>query len=97
MTRRLPRLAPAFALLLCACQATAPDLQRAEFLAPPAMERTIARSGAKTAPDWPQEQWWRRFRSGELDQLMDKALADNQGLHRAADRLRQVEAVSTIE
>lgn len=93
----LHRFLPFFGLFLAACQGTSPELQRAEFIEPPALGRTLARSGAKLAPDWPDEQWWRRFRSAELDAVVDKALADNQGLHRAADRLRQADAASTIE
>lgn len=99
MRRPLPRVAAVAGLLpLAGCQATGPHLQRAEFLEPPAMERTLAQSGARTAgAEWPDDQWWRRFRNGELDRVVEKALADNQGLQKAADRLRQTEAITEIE
>lgn len=80
---------------LAACQATAPE--RAEFADPPAMERTLAQAGASSRAGWPEENWWRRFRNAELDRVVDKALADSPGLHKAADRLRQTEAVSEVE
>jgi len=79
---------------LAACQATQ---ERAEFAEPPAMARTLAQAGATTRADWPEEQWWRRFRNADLDRVVEKALADSPGLHRAADRLRQTEAISQIE
>lgn len=38
------------------------------------------------------EQWWRLFRSAELDTLIRQALADNPGLAQAKARLRQAQA-----
>jgi NodT family efflux transporter outer membrane factor (OMF) lipoprotein len=95
-SRRLARLAGA-ALAgapLCACMPTAQD-ERAEFMSAPAMNRTIAASGVRSVSSekgWPSRQWWRVFKSGELDRVMEKALADNQNLRKAADTLREADA-----
>jgi len=58
------------------------------------MERTLAASGLKhsaTDAAWPNEEWWRRFKNGELDRLVDKAVADNQNLQKARDTLIETE------
>jgi len=63
------------------------------------MSRTIANSGVRSVSSekgWPNSHWWRAFRSGELDRVMDKALADNQNLRKAADTLREAEAAIDI-
>jgi NodT family efflux transporter outer membrane factor (OMF) lipoprotein len=93
---RLPLRAVAalVAAPLGACTPTAQE-QRAEFMESPAMERTIARSGVRSVSSekgWPGSQWWRAFRSAELDRLMEKSLADNQNLRKAADTLREADA-----
>jgi NodT family efflux transporter outer membrane factor (OMF) lipoprotein len=71
--------------------------ERALFLAPPAMERIVAGAGAAANGAWPTSEWWRQFRSAELDGLMATALAENQDLKRVYDRLRQAEAITEIE
>lgn len=90
-----PRLAlMAAAASLCGCMPTT-QADRAQFIDPPAMDRTVAASGVRSASGdngWPREEWWRVFRSAELDHIVDKALADNQNLHKAADTLRSAEA-----
>ncbi|MGJ0396956.1 MAG: efflux transporter outer membrane subunit [Methylocystis sp.] len=85
------------ALALGGCAPSAQD-ERAQFLGPPAMERTIARSGLKVAGEtaWPREEWWRAFRSPELDGVVDKALRDNQSLRKAEDSLRSADAMVQI-
>ncbi|WP_198008317.1 MULTISPECIES: efflux transporter outer membrane subunit [Brenneria] len=42
---------------------------------------------------WPQEQWWRAFGDGQLNQLVDEALAGSPTLRGAAARVRQAEAM----
>ena len=81
--RRLFRGIPV-ALLLAGCTPTT-QLERAQFLGAPAMERTLARSGLAVSDDtgWPREEWWRAFRSAELDSIINKALRDNQSLRKA--------------
>lgn len=87
-------LACSAALALAGCAPTGSQ-DRAQFLEAPAMERTLATSGLKTANDekaWPGEEWWRAFRSAELDRIVDKALRDNQNLKKANDTLREADA-----
>jgi len=86
-----------FAVILAGCAPTAQD-ERAQFLGPPAMERTIARSGLRVADEtsWPREEWWRAFRSPELDAVIDKALRDNQSLRKAEDALRGADALAQV-
>lgn len=63
------------------------------------MSRTIAASGVKSVSGetgWPSQQWWRAFRSSELDRIVDKALQDNQNLRKAADTLKDAEAAVDI-
>lgn len=96
--RRCAPFAAAFASL-GGCMSTT-QAERAEFLSPPAMNRTIAVSGVKTTEKgrgWPDQQWWRAFRNSELDSLVEKALDDNQSLRKAADTLRAAEASVEIE
>ena len=86
-----------FALILAACAPTTQG-ERAQFLGAPAMERTIARSGLRLADEtsWPREEWWRAFRSPELDGIVDKALRDNQSLRKADDALRGADALVQV-
>jgi NodT family efflux transporter outer membrane factor (OMF) lipoprotein len=83
-----------FSLLLTGCSPTT-QADRAQFMEAPAMGRTIAASGVKSVSSekgWPDQQWWRRFRSAELDRIVEKALLDNQNLRKAADTLKEAEA-----
>ncbi|MGH6850322.1 MAG: efflux transporter outer membrane subunit [Methylocella sp.] len=90
-----------FPLLLAGCAWMPPGGERADFQEPPAMERTLSkagRQGAATAVNaWPEDEWWRQFRSPELDQVMDIALRDNPGLKKAYDRLNEAGAVANVE
>ena len=99
MTRGRLSVAPAAGLLflLGGCVETSPN-ERARFIEAPAMDRTLARSGApRTDAGWPTDDWWRRFRSPELDRIVAAALAGNQNLKKASDMLRNAEAFSEIE
>ena len=99
MTSRRLSVAPAAGLLLLlgGCAETSPN-ERARFIEAPAMDRTLARSGApRTDAGWPTDDWWRRFRSPELDRIVERALASNQSLQKADDTLRKAEAFSQIE
>ena len=102
MTRRRLSAAPAAGLLflLGGCAETSPNGERAQFIESPAMDRTLARSGApisQTEASWPTDEWWRRFRSPELDRFVATALAENQNLKKATDMLRDAEAFSEVE
>jgi NodT family efflux transporter outer membrane factor (OMF) lipoprotein len=73
--------------------------ERAEFMEAPAMSRTIARSGLAARDSekaWPREDWWRAFRSEELNRIIDKALQDNQNLKKAEDALREADAAVRV-
>ncbi|MGJ0509234.1 MAG: efflux transporter outer membrane subunit [Methylocystis sp.] len=96
-SKRLMGAAPLM-LALAGCAPAAQE-QRAEFMGPPAMDRTIAAGNVRSVSSekgWPSPQWWRAFRSAELDGIMDKALQDNQNLRKAADTLRDAEAAVDI-
>jgi NodT family efflux transporter outer membrane factor (OMF) lipoprotein len=90
-----------FVLLLAGCASMPPGGERADFQEPPAMERTLSeasRHGTATAVStWPEDEWWRQFRSPELDRIMDIALRDNPGLKKAYDRLNEADAVANVE
>ncbi len=81
-------------LLLAACSPSGQE-DRSQFIASVAMDKTlstVAPRVAKSSASWPQQQWWRAFRSAELDRVVDKALADNQSLKKTLDTLRETEA-----
>ncbi len=88
-------------LLFAGCASMPPGGERAEFQEPPAMERTLSeasRQGAATAANaWPEGEWWRQFRSPELNRVIDVALRDNPGLKKAYDRLNEAGAVANVE
>ena len=90
-----------FPLLLAGCAWMPPEGERADFQGPPAMERilsNVSRQGAATAANaWPEGEWWRQFRSSELNRVMDVALRDNPGLKKAYDRLNEAGAVANVE
>jgi len=51
-----------------------------------------ARSLEAPAIDWPQDEWWRRYRDTQLDALIDAALTSSPSLEIAAARVRRAEA-----
>ncbi len=81
--------------------------ERAAFIAPPAMEHTLEQSGSGRSsagathelapPSWPTHEWWRQFKSAELDGLIATALGENQNLKKSIDRLKQADAITQIE
>ncbi len=96
MTRRRGLNVLAFlALSLAGCNTGSED--RALFLPPPDMERTLGKAGAKDLGEWPVSDWWRQFRSKELNELVTAALEDNHDLKRVYDRLHQAQAITEVE
>lgn len=80
--------------VVAGCIPTAQE-ERARFMEAPAMSRTIAASGVRSVSSekgWPGQQWWRAFKSADLDRIVEKALIDNQNLRKAADTLKEAEA-----
>ncbi|MCI0598167.1 MAG: efflux transporter outer membrane subunit [Beijerinckiaceae bacterium] len=90
-----------FPLLLAGCASMPPGGERAGFMEPPSMERTLSkasRQGAATpANAWPEEEWWHRFGSPDLDRIMEIALKDNPGLKKAYARLGEAAGVAQVE
>jgi NodT family efflux transporter outer membrane factor (OMF) lipoprotein len=86
-----------FVVLLSLAGCVPGNEERAPFLATPAMERTLEKSGAQDSAPWPRSEWWRLFHSPELDALVARAFAENQDLKRIYDRLHQAEAITQIE
>jgi NodT family efflux transporter outer membrane factor (OMF) lipoprotein len=80
------------------CMTSSQEL-RADFIEAPALTRTIANSSVHSVSSekgWPGTHWWRAFKSAELDRVMEKALADNQNLRKAADTLSEADAAVDI-
>jgi NodT family efflux transporter outer membrane factor (OMF) lipoprotein len=97
MTRANAKIAASLlAPLLAGCFPTGRE-ERAEFIAPPAMERTLGQTQARANGAWPTTEWWRQFRSKELDGIIDQALSQNQDLKKAYDRLQEAEAITEVE
>ncbi|MCC3245394.1 efflux transporter outer membrane subunit [Methylocystis sp. WRRC1] len=85
-------------ILLASCMPTN-RVERSQFIEQPKMTRTLSQSGLPVVEGekaWPREEWWRAFRSAELDAIIDKALADNQNYRKAQDALREADAAIRI-
>ena len=65
-----------------------PDYRRPALDLPPA----FAASPANAAAAWPEPEWWRAFRSDELNALIDRARLYNNDLTAAAARVVQADA-----
>ncbi len=65
----------------------------------PGLEQTLKPDpeSEKIGKEWPKAQWWRDFRSKELDRLMEVALRGNPTLRVAMARLDQAEAVANYQ
>jgi NodT family efflux transporter outer membrane factor (OMF) lipoprotein len=103
MIRRLFSLGSNTGLLfmLGGCLSTQSGNERAEFMEPPSLERTLSQAAAQERRGvvgvWPDEQWWRQFRSQDLDRIMDTALIGSPSLRKAADRLGEADALARAE
>lgn len=90
-----------FLLLFAGCASMPPGGERAEFQEPPPMERTLSKASRQepVAPlnAWPDDQWWRQFKSPDLDRIMEIALKENPGLKKAYARLGEAGAVAQVE
>ena len=75
------------ALLLAGCT-LGPRYERPDVDIPPAYRATADSAAAA----WPPEEWWRNFRSSELDGLIARARSYNNDLLAAAARVIQADA-----
>jgi multidrug efflux system outer membrane protein len=78
----------ALALLMLAGCDLGPDYRRPALEIPPAWRA----SPATAAAAWPSQDWWRGFKSPELDALIDQARQENFDLLAAIARVRQADA-----
>ncbi len=90
MTNNKPRLATlAAALLLAGCANLSGIEPQAQVRAPASLQLDAAEAAVPT-------QWWRGFGDAQLDQLVERALADNPNLRVAQARLARAQAVSEV-
>ncbi|HEX9800008.1 MAG TPA: efflux transporter outer membrane subunit [Thermoanaerobaculia bacterium] len=82
-------LAAALALALAGCATVGPDYERPEL---PLPESFSAPAAAQAAPD----AWWTLFGDGDLDRLVEEALAANQDLAAAAARVEEARALAGV-
>ena len=85
--------------LLNSCALLPEDGIRAKLLAMPSLNQTLNgdAQAEKIVREWPRAQWWRDFHNVELNRLVEAALKDSPGLHAAAARLTQAEAVTDYQ
>jgi len=102
--RKMRRLTSSFILLTSyllytGCAWLGDDKERAQLLEPPGMEETVAEAASGTVGlrQWPEDRWWERFGSPELNRLMELALKENPGLKAASARLREAEGLVRVE
>ena len=85
---RFHRLAAVLcAVLLGGCD-LGPDYVRPQLELPVQFRATETTA----AEAWPSEDWWRGFRSAELDSLIAQARAQNFDIQAAIARIRQADA-----
>jgi outer membrane protein TolC len=81
----------AVGLLLAGC-AQLPDWQGKASLDQPVPE-TLSAASAAARMDWPQDQWWQRYGSEQLNGLIAEALQGAPDMAAAAARVRQAQAL----
>lgn len=103
MIRRFLSMVPGagFLVLLAGCASMPPGGERAEFLEPPSMNSVLPQANRRddtaTGKGWPDDQWWRQFKSPDLDRIIEIALKGNPGLKKAYARLGEAGAVAQVE
>jgi NodT family efflux transporter outer membrane factor (OMF) lipoprotein len=87
--------------ILAACAWMPSEVERAEFLEPPpmnsALPQAVSNQAAAPGTGWPQDEWWRQFKSPDLDRVMTIALHENPGLKKAYARLGEAGAAAQVE
>jgi len=88
-------------LLFAGCASMPNGGERVEFLEPPSMSSTLPQGNPQEAvapgKGWPDDQWWRQFKSPDLDRIMEIALKENPGLKKAYARLSETDAAAQVE
>ena len=85
-------------LILNGCNAVQ-QTDRSQFIESPKIEKSVAKASlsvARTSSNWPRKDWWKDFKSPQLDKLITKALADNQNLKKAYHTLDESEAMVKV-
>lgn len=81
-----------FAVLVTGCAAIPPPVPLQATEVPAAWSEPISASGNV----WPDADWWRRFQSAELDELVAEVRTSNLDLAAAAARILQAQAQTAI-
>lgn len=104
MIRRSLALTSSCGLLLLAsgCAFMPEGGERAEFMRPPPMNRTVADAVRETrratpADTWPTDEWWRMFNCSDLADIMTVVLKENHELKKSTARLNEAESVTRVE
>lgn len=99
MKSLMPRLILTLMLFPVGCAWQSDSGRRAELMPAPAITLTLASTGAvaKTSAGWPDSEWWRSFKSPELNRLVALAIKDSPGLKRVAARLAQTQALADAQ
>ena len=88
-------------LLFAGCASMPNGGERAEFLDPLPMTSVLPQANPEEAAargkGWPEDQWWRQFKSPDLDRIMEIALKENPGLKKAYARLSEADAAAQVE
>ncbi len=78
-------------LLLTGCDVSLPHHQQVEnLISQPSLEKSrksALESSFFAKGDWPEDTWWEIFNSGELNTLMETALAQNYSLQEVAQKI----------
>ncbi len=87
--------------ILAGCASIQPGGERAEFLDPPPMTAALPKAPAKETASpragWPEDGWWRKFKSPGLNRVEEIALSENPGLKKAYARLGEAGGVAQVE
>lgn len=73
--------------------------ERSQFIDNPKISKSLAKVSlgtSKSQDAWPKKSWWIDYKSNKLNQLINKALNDNQNLKKAHDTLVESEALIKV-
>lgn len=84
------------AVFLVGCVTNGGIEPRAHLLEAKALDPGVALKATQTDARWPAMDWWRHWHDAQLEALVQRALADNPGLHSAQARVDQARAQARI-